>query len=316
MRVPEAIWQLLATGWQLLPFGNCLATAIEFFQWLNGTSSCQLATAQQLLGNCLYLNVLNNLEQLPSCQPIHPPTGGVRARPKDARTPHPGAWLLRRVSGVEPAIQNPAPKNRTTTESSAKNRSAAALTTTNPSTEIIMAETSLTTPAGDAMPLAITVPPRPGGTLLALDLGTVTGFAVQTADGAIVSGTVSFRPSRYDGGGIRYLRFRAWLDSLAGDAGGLGAVHFEEVRSHAGTDAAHIYGGFLATLSAWCEQRGIAYQGVPVGTIKRHVTGKGNADKAAVIAAIKARGHNPTDDNEADALAILLWVIETGGGVR
>ena len=47
-----------------------------------------------------------------------------------------------------------------------------------------------------------------------------------------------------------------------------------------GTDAAHVYGGFLATLTSWCEQRAIAYQGVPVGTIKRFITGKGNADKA------------------------------------
>ena len=152
--------------------------------------------------------------------------------------------------------------------------------------------------------------------LLALDLGTTTGWAIRNADGHIASGTVSFRPSRYDGGGMRYVRFRAWLDSLADDVGRLGAVHFEEVRRHAGTDAAHIYGGFLATLTAWCEQRLIPYQGVPVGTIKRHITGKGNADKAAVITAIRARGYSPIDDNEADAIAILLWAIETDGGVR
>lgn len=96
----------------------------------------------------------------------------------------------------------------------------------------------------------------------------------------------------------------------------INAVYFEEVRAHAGTDAAHVYGGLLAILTAWCEQRGIAYQGVPVGTIKRHVTGKGNADKAAVIAAIRACGFCPTDDNEADALAILLWATDTGGGLR
>ena len=47
---------------------------------------------------------------------------------------------------------------------------------------------------------------------LALDLGTTTGWAIAAADGQILSGTVSFRPSRYDGGGMRYLRFRAWLD--------------------------------------------------------------------------------------------------------
>ena len=37
---------------------------------------------------------------------------------------------------------------------------------------------------------------------------------------------------------------------------------------------------------------------------------------AAVIAAVRARGFNPADDNEADALAILLWATETQGGVR
>ena len=207
-------------------------------------------------------------------------------------------------------------QNRTTSESSAKNRSAAALTTTTPTTEIIMAATIQAMAAGNAMALSALPTSSHGGALMALDLGTTTGFALKTSDGAIASGTVSFRPSRYDGGGMRYLRFRGWLDSIAEDSGLPGAIHFEEVRRHVGTDAAHVYGGLLAILTSWCEQRGIAYQGVPVGTIKRHITGKGNSDKAAVIAAVRARGFNPTDDNEADALAILLWATETQGGVR
>ena len=71
-----------------------------------------------------------------------------------------------------------------------------------------------------------------------------------------------------------------------------------------------------AEVKAWCEEHLVAYQGVPVGTIKQFIAGKGNADKAAVIAAIRSRGFNPADDNEADALAILLWATETQGGVR
>ena len=151
--------------------------------------------------------------------------------------------------------------------------------------------------------------------LIALDLGTTTGWALRLADGTIVSGTASFRPGRFEGGGMRFLRFRAWLDEIA-RCHGLSAVYFEEVRAHAGTDAAHIFGGFLAHLTAWCEQRAVPYQGVPVGTIKRHATGKGNAGKDAVIAAVKARGFAPADDNEADAIAILLWAVDTQGGVR
>ena len=170
-----------------------------------------------------------------------------------------------------------------------------------------------------AAPPAASVPARPANDqpaiILALDLGTTTGWAVRLAGGSIVSGTASFRPGRFEGGGMRFLRFRAWLDEIA-HCHGLGAVYFEEVRRHVGTDAAHIFGGFLAHLTAWCEQRAVPYQGVPVGTIKRHATGKGNAHKNAVIAAIRARGYAPADDNEADALAILLWAIATDGGVR
>ena len=55
------------------------------------------------------------------------------------------------------------------------------------------------------------------------------------------------------------------------------------------------------------------YRGVPVATIKRHATGKGNAGKDAVIAAMRAKGHQPGDDNEADALAILYWALAQGG---
>jgi Holliday junction resolvasome RuvABC endonuclease subunit len=47
-----------------------------------------------------------------------------------------------------------------------------------------------------------------------------------------------------------------------------------------------------------------------VGTIKKHATGKGNADKVAMVEAMQLRGHPVTDDNEADALALLYWALE------
>ena len=151
--------------------------------------------------------------------------------------------------------------------------------------------------------------------ILALDLGSTTGWAVRTGRCRILHGTAEFRPSRYEGGGIRYLRFGKWLDQTLDVTGGVDAVYFEEVRRHIGTDAAHVYGGLLATLTAWCEAHSIPYQGVAVGTIKRFATGKGNADKAAMIAAVRERGFEPADNNEADAIAILLWALETNGGV-
>ena len=148
------------------------------------------------------------------------------------------------------------------------------------------------------------------GSVLALDLGTRTGWALASADGPIVSGTESFKPQRFEGGGMRFLRFKRWLTEVKG--GGLAAVYFEEVRRHAGVDAAHVYGGFLATLTAWCEAHEVPYAGVPVGAIKKHATGKGNADKAAMMAAARARGFEPADDNEADALALLAYALTLG----
>jgi hypothetical protein len=68
---------------------------------------------------------------------------------------------------------------------------------------------------------------------------------------------------------MRYLRFTNWLTELDQLSGPIAAIWYEEVRRHAGTDAAHVYGGLMAVLTAWAELRGVPYQGVPVGTIKR-----------------------------------------------
>ena len=172
--------------------------------------------------------------------------------------------------------------------------------------------------ANEPPPAVTTRPVETSGApaILALDLGTTTGWALRNLRGRILSGTAEFKPHRFEGGGMRYLRFERWLDETLRLAGDVQAVYFEEVRRHVGVDAAHAYGGFLAGLTAWCEEHAIAYQGVPVGTIKRFIAGKGNADKAAVIAAVRERGFAPADDNEADAIAILLWAIETRGGTR
>jgi hypothetical protein len=110
----------------------------------------------------------------------------------------------------------------------------------------------------------------------------------------ITSGTEHFKPQRFEGGGMRFLRFKRWLNELLSASDHINAVFFEEVRRHAGVDAAHAYGGFMGHLTAWCEHHNIPYQGVPVGTIKKHATGKGNAGKDEMIASVRLRGHTPS----------------------
>jgi len=143
--------------------------------------------------------------------------------------------------------------------------------------------------------------------ILAIDLGTTTGWAARNVDGALSHGFVSFKVKAKDGAGMRYLRFRLWLEALPFEPQ---YVYYEQVMRHAGTQAAHVYGGLLAILSAYCEERHIQYQGVGVGTIKKHATGKGNASKHEIIKAAQNKGFAVSDDNEADALAILFFALE------
>lgn len=143
--------------------------------------------------------------------------------------------------------------------------------------------------------------------LLALDLGTKCGWATNSNAG-IAHGMQEFKNDRFSGGGMRFLKFEKWLQELPKPT----QVVFEEVRRHAATDAAHVYGGLMATLTKWCESEGIPYQGVPVGTIKKFWTGKGNGNKEAMLKAGYKRGFKQVDDdNEMDAIALLhYWLKE------
>jgi Holliday junction resolvasome RuvABC endonuclease subunit len=107
---------------------------------------------------------------------------------------------------------------------------------------------------------------------------------------------------------MRYLRLDAYLRQALE---GVGAVYIEEVRRHAGTSAAHVYGGILATVQKRCEAQCIPYASIPVGTIKKAATGKGNANKTAMIAAAREKWSSVEieDDNHADA----LWIAHVGG---
>lgn len=144
---------------------------------------------------------------------------------------------------------------------------------------------------------------------LALDLGTRTGWAME--GDPVLYGHIDFKNGRYEGGGMRYLRFARWLDEILPSVTEVG---FEEVRRHRGVDAAHVYGGMLAQLTSRCEHHKVPYRGYGVGAIKKQATGKGNADKGAMIATARAQGCATDDDNVADAWHLLRLMITQGGG--
>lgn len=140
--------------------------------------------------------------------------------------------------------------------------------------------------------------------ILALDLGTQTGWALSQSFETI-SGSVSFSTNRLAGYGVRFLNFHNWLSEML-EKYAIDLVVFEDVRNHIGVYAARVYGGFLAQLTAICEDLGLDYQGYGVKTIKKFIAGNGSANKQMVIEAVQNQGFNPIDDNEADAIALLL----------
>lgn len=142
--------------------------------------------------------------------------------------------------------------------------------------------------------------------LLALDLGTATGYALRRRDGSMSYGTEKFPDRKRAHPGQRWTDFRAWLSRKIADEH-IHALAYEDVKRHLGTDAAHAYGAFRALVEMVAAQHNVQLLAVGVGTIKKAWTGAGNADKAAMIAEAKRRGFRPDSDNAADALAILHW---------
>lgn len=146
------------------------------------------------------------------------------------------------------------------------------------------------------------------------DLGWSCGWCLWRRDDVIESGVWRLtNESPHDD--VRFLAFRQNLTGLRAKLEACGevleSVAYEQVDffpERNGVYAAHVYGGLWGNLLSWCRFYRIAPRGIPVSTIKKHVTGHGSAAKPLVTKRIKELfpAANITDHNEADARAILL----------
>lgn len=149
------------------------------------------------------------------------------------------------------------------------------------------------------------------GAVLAIDPGTTTGWAVRLEDGTEMSGTWCFKPRRGDGAGVRFLRFQAKLDEFH-KMYPLTRLVYELPAGHYKSGAADdVIKGLVAHTQSWCEKNEVPCEGVSPKEIKKFATGKGNANKDAMLNAAWAKwGKFTEDDNEADARWILEWLRE------
>lgn len=140
--------------------------------------------------------------------------------------------------------------------------------------------------------------------ILAIDPGTKCGFATSPEQ----SGVWDLKTKRFESSGMRYVNLENALSRTCKSVG-VDVVVFEEVRRHQGVSAAHVYGGFVAVIQTYCEKHNIQYTAVPVGTLKKFATGRGNANKDLMVAAAQNKWPHVdiVDDNHADALWIWAW---------
>lgn len=145
--------------------------------------------------------------------------------------------------------------------------------------------------------------------VLALDIGTALGWAVQLSDGRIQSGRLELpKGSRQ---GVRLHAFRVWLVDQLTRLGDIDTVIWEHAFRQPGA-ANEVHHNLVGVLLDFCERnRIIDYHCVDVSALKSFATGNGNADKAAMVAAARALGFRPGSHDEADAIHMLRY--ETTG---
>jgi Holliday junction resolvasome RuvABC endonuclease subunit len=147
---------------------------------------------------------------------------------------------------------------------------------------------------------------------LFLDCATVTGFAVIIDGKVIGSGSQSFAKRRGESNGAMFLRFRAWLKRFIAEQGRFDLIAYEQAH-HRGGAATEICVNITGRVQEVAAELDIEYVCVETRVLKKSATGKANAGKEAVIEAMQKRGHQPEDDNEADALAGAYWMVEEYG---
>lgn len=157
--------------------------------------------------------------------------------------------------------------------------------------------------------------------VLALDLATVAGWAWGCVPERVMSPleAAQARPPAPAGGSFRVSRPGAaiglflsdgeeWLEDLFDRLKPERIIYEKPILDsfRTGYETALKLGGLAGITSMVACRHGITLlDPVQPLTLKKHWTGSGKADKPAMIAACRARGWEPVDDNHADAMA--LW---------
>ena len=139
--------------------------------------------------------------------------------------------------------------------------------------------------------------------LLALDVATHTGWKTKSA-----SGVWSLKPNRGESEGMRVVRFKAKVREM---------IEMEQINLIAYERPAGLHKSsimvaseMIGVLKDLCIERNVDLCCYSASEIKKFATGKGNANKDAMVVAAKHLGFEPQDDNETDAIHLYNLVSD------
>jgi hypothetical protein len=146
-------------------------------------------------------------------------------------------------------------------------------------------------------------------TILALDLGTKTGWAYRNGGGIISAGCWVLQKPDETTAAAKLRRDRT-LDMRIPTLYRLLKDFWQFSRF---TGQTQLWASLRAVVWQFCFNYGIARDCCPVGTLKKHCTGCGTAMKSAMIEGAQRLYPGIDigfDDNKADALCLLNWAIK------
>lgn len=144
--------------------------------------------------------------------------------------------------------------------------------------------------------------------ILSLDLATSTGWAIYDK-GQITFGSADFKLKRGDSYGMRFLYCRSFLRSLRKLYEKFDLIVYEQPHQRGGAPTQVAMGLVSETLTFAAITKTETTM-VHSMTLKKWATGKGNAKKKAMIEEAKRRGYNVANDDEADAVLMLEYVLK------
>ena len=138
--------------------------------------------------------------------------------------------------------------------------------------------------------------------ILSLDIASTTGWAMDTQ----IYGTWDFKTKKDESMGMKLIRFKSKLKEVH-SLDPLDIIIYERPAGKHANSIIH-QAKLIAILEQFCEENNIEYRAFSASEIKKFATGKGNANKQAMIDTAKSKyGYTGNDDNEADA--IHMWKL-------